>query len=133
MPTRMCMVEGIDKKVRDDKIPEYSFIYSAMKASNSASAALDERTSADLAELFRAMSDTSRVRILASIMDGEQNVGAIADRVKVSESAVSHHLRQLRQMRLVRARKDGREVYYALDDEHVTALFKLGLDHIRHR
>lgn len=129
----MRMVEGIDKQDHEYRMPEYTFIYSAMKASNAASAALDERTSADLAELFRAMSDTSRVRILASIMDGEQNVGAIADRVKVSESAVSHHLRQLRQMRLVRARKDGREVYYALDDEHVTALFKLGLDHIRHR
>lgn len=115
-------------------MPEHTIIYSVMKSSSSASvAALDERTSADLAELFRAMSDTSRIRILASIMDGEQNVGAIAERVKVSESAVSHHLRQLRQMRLVRARKDGREVYYTLDDEHVTALFKLGLDHIRHR
>ncbi len=93
---------------------------------------VDENAAADLAELFRAMSDTSRVRILAAVMDSERNVGAIAAQIEISESAVSHHLRHLRQMRLVRTRKEGREVYYALDDDHVAALFKLGLEHVRH-
>lgn len=93
---------------------------------------MDEREAADLAELFRAMSDTSRVRILSSLIGGELNVSAIAAQVNLSESAVSHHLRGLRQMRLVRARKDGRAVNYALDDEHVIALFTLGLEHVRH-
>ena len=93
---------------------------------------IEEREAADLAGLFRAMSDTSRVRILAALMDCERNVSTIAGQVEISESAVSHHLRHLRQMRLVRTRKDGREVYYILDDDHVAALFKLGLEHVKH-
>jgi ArsR family transcriptional regulator len=72
------------------------------------------------------------VRILSAIQDEEMSVGDIAGEVGISESAVSHHLRGLRMMRLVRARKDGREVYYALDDEHVSDLFRRGLEHIRH-
>ena len=93
---------------------------------------MDERAAAGLAELFRTMSDTNRVRILATLIDGERNVRSVAETVTISESAVSHHLRHLRQMRLVRTRKEGREVYYSLDDDHVAALFKLGLEHIRH-
>jgi ArsR family transcriptional regulator len=94
---------------------------------------LDERTAANLAEFFRALSDTSRVRIIAALMQGEQNVGALAGRVGISESAVSHQLRGLRQMRLVRARKVGRQVFYSIDDNHVTELFQRGLEHIRPR
>ena len=56
----------------------------------------------------------------------------IAARIALSESAVSHQLRGLRQMRLVRARKEGRQVFYALDDDHVARLFQLGLDHVEH-
>jgi DNA-binding transcriptional ArsR family regulator len=78
------------------------------------------------------LADPSRVRILSAIQDEEMSVGDIAGEVSISESAVSHHLRGLRMMRLVRARKDGREVYYALDDEHVSDLFRRGLEHIRH-
>jgi len=85
-----------------------------------------------LAELFRALGDPSRVRIIAALLDGEINVGALAEIVGISESAVSHQLRTLRQMRLVRARKQGREVYYALDDEHVIDLFRRSLDHVLH-
>ncbi|MBI2977106.1 MAG: helix-turn-helix transcriptional regulator [Chloroflexi bacterium] len=96
-------------------------------------AALDERAAAQLAELFRAFSDTSRIRIISALADGnEKNVSALAEAADVSESAVSHHMRGLRQMRLVRARKSGRQVFYRLDDDHVVALFKQGLDHVRH-
>ena len=93
---------------------------------------LDEATAAQVAELFRAFSDTSRVRLIAALADCEMNVGALAAAVGISESAVSHHLRGLRQMRLVRARKEGRQVYYCLDDDHVAALFRQGLDHVLH-
>lgn len=93
---------------------------------------LIEDEAALLAELFRALGDASRIRILSAIADRELNVGAIAAIAGISESAVSHHLRGLRQMRLVRTRKDGREVYYTLDDAHVTALFNQGLEHVRH-
>jgi DNA-binding transcriptional ArsR family regulator len=94
--------------------------------------ALDERTAAQVAELFRAFSDPSRVRLIAALADCELNVSALAEVVGISESAVSHHMRGLRQMRLVRARKDGRQVYYCLDDDHVAALFRQGLDHVQH-
>ena len=94
--------------------------------------ALDERTAAQVAELFRAFSDTSRVRILSALSNCEMNVGALAQAVGISESAVSHHMRGLRQMRLVRARKNGRQVYYCLADDHVAALFHQGLDHVQH-
>ncbi len=85
-----------------------------------------------LAELFRALSYPSRVRIIAALLNGETNVSTLAGIVGISESAVSHQLRTLRQMRLVRARRQGREVHYALDDDHVTDLFQRGLDHVLH-
>ena len=93
---------------------------------------LDEQTAARLAELFRALSDPSRVRILSALARGELHVGALAQAVGLSESAVSHHLRGLRQMRLVRARKEGRHVFYTLDDDHIADLFQCGLDHVLH-
>ena len=92
---------------------------------------LDEHTGAHVADLFRAFSDTSRVRLLSAIIDRELNVTALAQVVGISESAVSHHLRGLRQMRLVQARRDGKEVYYRLEDEHIIALFQQGVRHIQ--
>ena len=93
---------------------------------------LDEKTATYLAEFFSALSDTSRVRIIYALTHGEMNVGALAEIVGISESAVSHQLRGLRQMRLVQAHKEGRQVFYSLDDEHVTDLFQRGLEHIQH-
>jgi DNA-binding transcriptional ArsR family regulator len=91
---------------------------------------LDEQTAARLAELFRAFSDPSRIRIISALAAEELNVGTLADSVGLSESAVSHQLRVLRQMHLVRVRKEGRQVFYALDDEHVSDLYRRGLDHV---
>ena len=93
---------------------------------------LDEGEAARLADLFSALSDPSRVRIIATLVAGPRNVGDVAHAVGLSESAVSHQLRGLRHMRVVRAQKQGREVYYTLDDEHVVDLFQRGLDHVRH-
>lgn len=91
---------------------------------------LDEHSAAHVAELFRAFSDTSRVRIMSALLGGEKNVGALAELVDISESAVSHHMRGLRQMRLVVARREGREVYYCVQDSHIITLFKQGVAHI---
>jgi DNA-binding transcriptional ArsR family regulator len=93
---------------------------------------LDDQLAAEVAELFRALSDPTRVRIIAALLEGEINVGALAAQVGISESAASHQLRTLRQMRLVRARKQGRTVFYRLDDDHVADLFQRGLDHVLH-
>jgi ArsR family transcriptional regulator, lead/cadmium/zinc/bismuth-responsive transcriptional repressor len=92
---------------------------------------LDEHTAALVAELFSAFSDTSRVRILYALTTREMKVGALAQVVKISESAVSHHMRSLRQMGLVTARREGKEVYYRIEDEHIIALFNQGVGHIR--
>lgn len=93
---------------------------------------LTELKAIQLAELFSALSDASRVRIISLLIEGEMSVSALADDLKMTESAVSHQLRGLRQMHLVRARKTGRQVFYSLDDDHVDRLFSLGLDHIQH-
>ena len=93
---------------------------------------LEPATAQHLAELFRTLGDPTRVRLIAVLLEGEANVSTLAQRTGVSESAISHQLRVLRQMRLVRPRKEGRRVFYALDDDHVEALFRMGLDHVRH-
>lgn len=92
----------------------------------------ENQQTVQLAELFRALGDPSRLRIIATLIEGEKNVGTLAGLVALSESAVSHQLRTLRQLRLVRTRKQGREVYYALDDDHVADLYRRGLDHVLH-
>ncbi len=95
------------------------------------SSILDEHLAAHVAELFRAFSDTSRVRILSALIGQEMNITALAEAVGISESAVSHHMRGLRQMRLVKSRRDGKEVYYRVEDEHIIALFEQGVNHVR--
>ena len=93
---------------------------------------LKEPTSIHLADLFSALSDPTRLRIISVLIDNEMSVGEIASQLEMTESAVSHQLRGLRQMRLVRTRKEGRQVFYALDDDHVAKLYRLGLEHVKH-
>jgi DNA-binding transcriptional ArsR family regulator len=93
---------------------------------------VDEETASRLAEIFKALSDVTRVRILAALRQAELCVGDLARCLNMEQSAVSHQLRLLRQLRLVRARRQGRHVYYTLDDEHIYNLFLQGLDHVQH-
>ena len=93
---------------------------------------LKENTSSHLADLFSALSDPTRLRIISVLLESEMNVGDIAGQLGMSESAVSHQLRGLRQLRLLRSRKEGRQVYYALNDDHVARLYRLGLEHVEH-
>ena len=93
---------------------------------------IQENTFTHLADLFSALSDPTRLRIISVLLEGELNVGDLAARLNMTESAVSHQLRGLRQLHLVRSRKDGRQVYYTLDDDHVARLYRLGLDHVEH-
>ena len=93
---------------------------------------LQETTSSHLADLFSALSAPTRLRIISVLLEGEMNVGDIAAQLEMTESAVSHQLRGLRYMRLVRSRKNGRQVFYSLDDDHVAKLYRMGLDHVEH-
>ena len=90
----------------------------------------DEELLYDLADLFKVFSDTTRIKILYTLMQQEQSVGAIADAVGASQSAVSHQLRILKQARLVRFRRDGKQVVYCLSDDHVYTMIAQGLVHI---
>ncbi len=84
-----------------------------------------------IADTFQILANPTRLQIVRALSARELCVGDLAAAVAASPSAVSHHLRQLRQMRLVRHRRDGKLTYYSLDDEHVARLFDLGLEHVR--
>jgi DNA-binding transcriptional ArsR family regulator len=92
----------------------------------------DPSTAGQLAQVFRAMADPTRVRILSALTCAEMCVGDIAATLNMTVSAVSHQLRLLRELRVVRKRREGKHIYYALDDEHVQELFALGLEHVKH-
>jgi DNA-binding transcriptional ArsR family regulator len=89
-----------------------------------------EETLYDLAELFKVFGDTTRVKILYALFAAEMCVCDIAALLNMSQSAISHQLRILKQARLVKFRRQGRVVYYSLDDEHVKQIFDQGLTHI---
>ncbi|MFU8773343.1 MAG: ArsR/SmtB family transcription factor [Anaerolineales bacterium] len=93
---------------------------------------LNEDTAGQLASLFGALSDPTRLRIIAALMDGEMNVGDLVAHIGLTKSAVSHQLHGLRDKRLVRTRKQGRNVFVCIDDEHIIELFQRGLDHVLH-
>ena len=91
---------------------------------------LSEEVINTMAESFKALADPTRLRILALLFDGERGVSDLADHLEVSQSAVSHQLRILRTLDIVRYRKDGREVFYDLADDHVRDILTRTLEHI---
>lgn len=93
---------------------------------------LDKNTLISLAEIFKLMGDPTRVKIIYALSQQELCVCDIAAVLDLSQSAVSHQLRLLRNARLVRFRKDGKIVYYSIDDAHITNLFNECLDHVNH-
>jgi len=94
---------------------------------------LDPQWLTELAETFRLLGDTTRVRILDLLSTAECCVQDIAHRLGLTASAVSHQLRLLRGQRLVRPRRVGRQVFYVLDDHHIVELFAQGLEHVQER
>lgn len=91
---------------------------------------LSDEVMAAMADSFKALGDPTRLRIMALLFNGERTVGDLADHLSVSQSAVSHQLRLLRNLDIVRHRKDGREVYYALADDHIRDIYTRTLEHI---
>ena len=87
----------------------------------------------ELAEFFKIFGDGTRIRILQILLEGERNVGELAEALEMSQSAVSHQLRVLRQNDLVKYRKEGKTVFYSLDDEHVRMVIEQGMTHLRHK
>jgi DNA-binding transcriptional ArsR family regulator len=102
--------EDIVKKVQN-KLPEDELLF-------------------NLAELFKVFGDSTRIRIISALLHSAMCVCDIAALLGMSKSAVSHQLRLLRQTKLVKYRRDGKVVFYSLDDKHIAGIFKLGLTHI---
>ena len=91
---------------------------------------IDEEILYDLADLFKVFSDTTRIKILFALMDKDLCVADIAETIGASQSAVSHQLRILKQARLVKFQREGKNVIYALSDDHVHTMLDRGMTHI---
>jgi len=115
-----CALTYEDRPVDEEAVSEASH------------ALIDEMRASQLALLFAALADPTRLRMISALNGHELCVCDLAGVLGMSQSAVSHQLRLLRNLGLVRNRKEGRLVYYALDDEHVRDLFNRGLEHITH-
>ena len=93
----------------------------------------DEAIVQKLAELFKVFGDGTRLKIIYALLQKELCVCDICEIVEMSQSSVSHQLRLLKTTGLVKYRKEGRTVFYSLDDEHVNSIFNVGLSHIKHK
>ncbi len=85
----------------------------------------------EIAENFKVFGDSTRMKIIAALLEGELNVSEIAAITNSTPSAISHQLRVLKQAKLVKGRKDGKAVYYSLDDDHVREIYQIGKQHIQ--
>jgi ArsR family transcriptional regulator len=88
---------------------------------------------AEAAELFKVLGDPTRLRILDALSGGEVRVQDIADRLGMTPSAISHQLHTLKDHRVVKARREGRWIYYSIDDAHIRELFEQGMEHAGHK
>ena len=92
----------------------------------------DENFLYDVAELFKIFGDSTRIRILTALQQSELNVCDLASVLNMTKSAVSHQLRILRQAKLVKNRRVGKEIFYSLDDEHVHDIIAIAMTHLHH-
>jgi ArsR family transcriptional regulator len=94
---------------------------------------IEEGEVAELAELFKALSDPTRLKIVQALKNNELCVCHLSSLLKMHQSAISHQLRYLRNLRLVKRRKEGKMMYYSIGDEHIETLLSQGLEHISHQ
>lgn len=94
---------------------------------------LEDELVTRLSETFKALSDPTRLKIIYVLFENSLCVCDIAQVLDMTQSAISHHLRVLRNLRLVKFKKEGKKVIYSLDDDHVVELFSQGLDHVKHK
>ena len=91
----------------------------------------DKETLEQIADLFKGFADPTRVRILSLLVQRELCVGDIAEAVELTQSAVSHQLRTLKQMHLIKYRREGKNLWYSLADDHVRTILQMGLEHVQ--
>lgn len=124
-------VGEMDRDDRDEMCVEEA-LHDEARVEEARQSLVASSTAGQLAQVFRALADPTRVRIVSALAQSELCVGDLAAVLRMSISAVSHQLRLLRELRVVCKRRDGKHIYYALDDEHVGDLFARGLEHVRH-
>ena len=90
----------------------------------------EKQTMEQIAELFKAFGDPTRVHILSLLLQQELCVNDIAEAVAISQSAISHQLRILKQMHLIKFRREGQNIWYSLADDHVRTILQMGLEHV---
>ena len=91
---------------------------------------ITEKELLELADLFKMFSDSTRIKILYDLFDGEKNVTEICEDIEMNQSAVSHQLKALKTAKLVKSRRDGKAIIYSLDDDHVKTIIAMGKEHI---
>lgn len=91
----------------------------------------DEDVLYEIAELFKVFGDSTRTRIISALFEKELCVCDIADLLHMAKSAVSHQLRTLRQTKIVKSRRSGKEIFYSLDDEHIKKIYQMALEHLK--
>lgn len=91
---------------------------------------LDDSRFDELADFYKIFGDSTRLKILLALRDGEASVTELSERVNMTQSAVSHQLRILKQSRLARVRREGKNSFYSFDDEHILLILKFGIEHI---
>ncbi len=91
---------------------------------------MNEDELCDLAELFKIFGDSTRIKILYDLFDGEKSVSEICEDLDMNQSAISHQLKILKTSKLVRSRRSGKAILYELDDEHVKTIIAMGKEHI---
>ena len=84
----------------------------------------------ELSDLFKMFGDSTRVKIMTALMEREMSVGELAGTLNMTDSAVSHQLNTLKLRKLVKARREGKSIFYSLDDEHVHEIISCGIEHI---
>jgi ArsR family transcriptional regulator len=115
-----------------DGICSQDILHDCVQGAEARQALIDLEAAERLARIFRSLADPTRLRIVSALARSELCVGDLSAVLGMSVSAVSHQLRLLREMRVVRNRREGKHVYYVLDDEHVGDLFRQGLEHVSH-
>lgn len=83
-----------------------------------------------LSEFFKVFGDVTRLKIISTLLNGEMSVNELSANLHMEQSAISHQLRILRQQNLVQLKKEGKQTFYAIKDQHVAQIFKIGMDHI---
>lgn len=119
-----------DNRRREEILEDESLIQSEKNINKVLEQQPDDEILYDLAELFKVFGDSTRIKILYSMFEHELCVNDIAGLLNLSQSSVSHQLRILKTSKLVKFRREGKSIYYSLDDEHVRSIISMGMEHV---